>query len=53
MGKHDDDDDMFDFFVMEDLDRLNSKGGGCMLSLLLLITPAIAIVAAIVGRVIA
>ena len=44
MGKHDDDDDMFDFFVMEDLDRLNSKGGGCMLSLVLLMIPILAFI---------
>ena len=48
MGKHDDDDDMFDFFVMEDLDRLNSKGGGCMLSLLLLIAPVLVFIGIIV-----
>lgn len=42
MGFFDDDDDMFDFFVFEDLDRMNKKGGGCMLSLLaFLIVPAL------------
>ena len=50
MGFFDDDDDAFDFFVFQDLDRMNKKGGGCLMSILaVLIIPALIFVNAILS----